>query len=84
MHPRFRQLFQLCRRVSQVEQEIGFNAAGIIDLTKRAEVFFRGLEIFVVIIFNSEPVQDLWWHVHIRASGHELFTSLVTADRFFK
>src|SRR5207247_9538836 len=66
--------FQLRFRVSQIKYEIGFNAAGVINLTKRAEIFFSGLEIFLVVIFNPEPFQNLRWHFHPAIAGlsHEV------------
>ena len=42
----FGQILQLGRCVSEIKQEIGLNAARIIDLAKRAQVFFRGLRNF--------------------------------------
>src|SRR5213592_2955177 len=51
---------------------VGFHAAGIVDLTKRAQVFFRGLEILLVVIFNPEPLQDFRRHICVRTICHKV------------
>ena len=68
----FGQVFQLCGRVSKIKQEISFNAARIIDFAKCAQVFFGGLEVFLVVISNSEPLQNFRRHICIRAVRHEI------------
>ena len=67
----FGQVLQLGGCVSQIKEKIRFNAARVIDFTKRAQIFFRSLKIFLVVISNSEPFQNFRRNVCIWAVGHE-------------
>ena len=44
----------------------------ILNFLERAEVFFRYLKIFLVVIFNPEPLQNFWWQIRAWAVGHKI------------
>ena len=64
-----RQVFQFRGCVPQIKQKVRLDAAAIVDISQSTQIFFGSFVVFLLVIFDSEPLENFWRHIHPAIAG---------------